>query len=322
MRRRKRGRPPPPPPSCGGGSWPRQRCRATAGESVGDEPVEGRLVVGAGLGFGGRFAEDRYGGSHANADGSLLRFHGVAREAGASRVSHVWPYSRRESAGVNPLTGRHEDWPSGFRTLTPRESTREPNGTLWSRAGLDPDGDQIWFRTGKETIGRMPSERAAAVAWSTPSSSGPHRTVSSSPASTASRCWCPRPARRVERTPAVAKMGATCRPPARRSLRSARTSSGSMPGSPAGVSSARPQASGPSPGARAGSTRSSHRARSASHPKATARAESRGVTGHRARSTRRARDRRSRSSTTPRTARVTAGRPAGGGPWSPPPDAR
>ena len=29
------------------------------------------------------------------------------------------------------IAGTREDWPGGPRTLTPREPTREPNGTLW-----------------------------------------------------------------------------------------------------------------------------------------------------------------------------------------------
>ena len=41
------------------------------------------------------------------------------------------------------IAGTREDWPGGARTLTPRESTREPNGTLWFGAELDPDGDQV-----------------------------------------------------------------------------------------------------------------------------------------------------------------------------------
>ena len=32
------------------------------------------------------------------------------------------------------------------RTLTPREPTREPNGTLWFGAELDPGGGHVWFR--------------------------------------------------------------------------------------------------------------------------------------------------------------------------------
>ena len=40
----------------------------------------------------------------------------------------------------------------------PREPTREPNGTLWFGAELDPGGDQVWFRIAEEAIGRMPAE--------------------------------------------------------------------------------------------------------------------------------------------------------------------
>ena len=47
-----------------------------------------------------------------------------------------------------------EDWPGG--TLTPREATREPNGTLWFGAELHPSGDQVWFRIEEGAIGRMP----------------------------------------------------------------------------------------------------------------------------------------------------------------------
>ncbi len=34
--------------------------------------------------------------------------------------------------GCQRIAGTREDWPGGARTLTPREPTREPNGTLWS----------------------------------------------------------------------------------------------------------------------------------------------------------------------------------------------
>ena len=34
--------------------------------------------------------------------------------------------------GCQRIVGTREDWPGGARTLTPREPTREPNGTLWS----------------------------------------------------------------------------------------------------------------------------------------------------------------------------------------------
>ena len=52
------------------------------------------------------------------------------------------------------IAGRREDWPRGARTLTPREPTREPNGTLWFGADLDPDGSQVWFRI--TATGRRP----------------------------------------------------------------------------------------------------------------------------------------------------------------------
>ena len=48
-----------------------------------------------------------------------------------------------------------EDWPDG-RTLTPRRTTREPNGTLWFGADLDREGDQIWFRIDENGIRRIP----------------------------------------------------------------------------------------------------------------------------------------------------------------------
>ena len=60
------------------------------------------------------------------------------------------------------IAGRRGDWPGGPRTLTPREPTREPNGTLWFGAELDPDGGQVWFRIGEEAVGRMPAETPAA----------------------------------------------------------------------------------------------------------------------------------------------------------------
>ena len=97
------------------------------------------------------------------------------------------------------IAGTRGDWPGGPRTLTPREPTREPNGTLWFGAELDPDGDQVWFRIAEDAVGRMPAETPAdrgADAWSTPSSSGSRRPARSSPASTASRSGSPRPATR------------------------------------------------------------------------------------------------------------------------------
>ena len=44
------------------------------------------------------------------------------------------------------IEGRRGDWPGGTRTLTPRAPGREPNGTFWFGAELNPDGDQVWFR--------------------------------------------------------------------------------------------------------------------------------------------------------------------------------
>ena len=61
------------------------------------------------------------------------------------------------------IAGTREDWPGGPRTLTPREPTREPNGTLWFGAGLDPDDDQVWFRITEEALGRMPAETPAEL---------------------------------------------------------------------------------------------------------------------------------------------------------------
>ncbi len=75
------------------------------------------------------------------------------------------------------IAGRRGDWPGGPQTLTPREPTREPNGTLWFGAELDPDGDQVWFRIGEEALGRMPAETPAGrgrrlldalIVWITP----------------------------------------------------------------------------------------------------------------------------------------------------------
>ena len=76
------------------------------------------------------------------------------------------------------IEGRREDWPGGARTLTPRDPTREPNGTFWFGAELDPDGgNQVWFRIAEEAIGRMPEKTPAArgghlvdalIVWITP----------------------------------------------------------------------------------------------------------------------------------------------------------
>ena len=109
---------------------------------------------------------------------------------------------------VSVIAGTREDWPGGARTLTPRESTREPNGTLGFRAELDPDGDQVWFRTDEDAVGPMPAEtpadrgrRLVDVLIVLITSDPPAR----SPTSTASRSGV-RGRRRVARTPGVAKM--------------------------------------------------------------------------------------------------------------------
>ena len=54
------------------------------------------------------------------------------------------------------IAGGSEDWPDGPRTLTARTPTREPNGTLWFGADLDPTGNQIWFRIAEDAIRRRP----------------------------------------------------------------------------------------------------------------------------------------------------------------------
>ena len=75
------------------------------------------------------------------------------------------------------IAGRRGDWPGGPQTLTPREPTREPNGTLWFGAELDPAGGQVWFRITSEAIHRMrekaPRARGACfvdalITWMTP----------------------------------------------------------------------------------------------------------------------------------------------------------
>ena len=60
------------------------------------------------------------------------------------------------------IRGRREDWPGGARTLTPRDPTREPNGSLWFGAELEPDGRQVWFRIPGEAVGRMLAETPSA----------------------------------------------------------------------------------------------------------------------------------------------------------------
>ena len=58
------------------------------------------------------------------------------------------------------IAGTADDWPDG-RTLTPREPTCEPNGTLWFGAELD-EGEQVWFRIEEEAIRRMPQRNPEA----------------------------------------------------------------------------------------------------------------------------------------------------------------
>ena len=60
------------------------------------------------------------------------------------------------------IAGRREDWPGGAKTLTPLDASREPNGTFWFGAELDPDVRQVWFRIDEEAIGRMPVETPKA----------------------------------------------------------------------------------------------------------------------------------------------------------------
>ena len=48
-----------------------------------------------------------------------------------------------------------EDRPDD-RTLKPRKPTREPNGTLWFSAELNPTGDQVWVQIEEKPIRRMP----------------------------------------------------------------------------------------------------------------------------------------------------------------------
>ena len=60
------------------------------------------------------------------------------------------------------IEGRREDWPGGARTLTPRAPTRDPNGSFWFGAELEPDGRQVWFRITGEAGGRMLAETPSA----------------------------------------------------------------------------------------------------------------------------------------------------------------
>ena len=60
------------------------------------------------------------------------------------------------------IAGTREDWPGGVRTLTPREPTREPNGSLWFGAEFSPDGKQVWFRIASETVDQLPADTPGA----------------------------------------------------------------------------------------------------------------------------------------------------------------
>ena len=68
--------------------------------------------------------------------------------------------SGRESEIV--IGGRRQDWPGGARILTPRDPTREPNGSLRFGAEVEPDGRQVWFRITGEAVGRMLAETPSA----------------------------------------------------------------------------------------------------------------------------------------------------------------
>ena len=91
---------------------------------------------------------------------------------------HRTTSSRSADGSTELIEGRREDWPRGTRTLTPHDPIREPNGrTLWFGAGLDPDGEQVWFRIDEDAIGRMPEKTPAArgdrlidalIVWITP----------------------------------------------------------------------------------------------------------------------------------------------------------
>ena len=61
------------------------------------------------------------------------------------------------------IEGTREDWTGGARTLTARDSTREPNGTFWFGAQLDPAGDQVWLRITEDAVGRMPEKTPRAL---------------------------------------------------------------------------------------------------------------------------------------------------------------
>ena len=91
-------------------------------------------------------------------------------------MAYNWPTMADGELAI-VIADRRGDWPGGPQTLTPREPTREPNGTLWFGAELEPDGGQVWFRIAEEAIGRMPAETPAGrgrrlvdalIVWITP----------------------------------------------------------------------------------------------------------------------------------------------------------
>ena len=71
---------------------------------------------------------------------------GLERAAGGGR--RVRPDMLQGSAVMTSgelaivIAGTREDWSGGARTLTPRESSREPNGTLWFGVSSIRTGDQ------------------------------------------------------------------------------------------------------------------------------------------------------------------------------------
>ncbi len=113
------------------------------------------------------------------------------------------------------IEGTREDWPGGARTLTAREPTREPNGTFWFGAELDPDpdGDQVWFRIAEEAVGR-PGEDPPRPR--RPPGQRPHRLDHAGPSAPARpqplRGPGLRSRRHVDRTSAVVKMDSPAPP--------------------------------------------------------------------------------------------------------------
>ena len=75
------------------------------------------------------------------------------------------------------IAGRRGDWPGGPQTLTPREPTREPNGTLWFGAEFDPAGARSGSGSPKRPSAGWPAETPvgrgrrlldALIVWITP----------------------------------------------------------------------------------------------------------------------------------------------------------